>query len=285
MSALLFSSLDEDGISPLNLSNRALSYGDGIFETIRIVDGMVPLLDYHRARFLRGVEALALGSSLEMLKQFDQELERAVQSLQIIGHQSGLVKLFAIRREGGRGYAPAQPCITDIYLQAFELPNYQAEFYRTGIHLKLCHHRLSEQPALAGIKHLNRLDQVLAARELGDSQEGVMLDQQDHAVEGTKSNLLVFSGGKLFTPEIVSCGIRGTLLSALLAGELEAFQLHEKPITMEDIYAADSLAMINSVFGIWPVARFEQAEYLIEPQCRELMSAVKDRFGFSYEVD
>ena len=228
MSASLFSSLDEDGISPLSLSNRALSYGDGIFETIRVVDGMVPLLDYHRARFLRGIEALDLGSSLEMLNQFDQALERAVQRLQILEHQSGLVKLFAIRREGGRGYAPAQPCVTDIHLQAFDLPHYQAEFYSAGIHLKLCDHRLSEQPVLAGIKHLNRLDQVLAAKELGDAPEGLMLDQHNHVVEGTKSNLIVLSGGKLFTPEIVSCGIRGTLLSALLAGELEAFQLSEQ---------------------------------------------------------
>lgn len=285
MSALLFSSLDEDGASPLSLSNRALSYGDGIFETIRIVNGMVPLLDYHRARFLRGVEALTLGSSLEMLEQFDHALERAVQKMQLIEHPSGLVKLFAIRREGGRGYAPAQPCVTDIQLQAFELPHYQSEFYSKGIHLKLCDHRLSEQPALAGIKHLNRLDQVLAARELADSPEGLMLDQHNHVVEGTKSNLVVFSGEKIVTPEIVNCGIRGTLLSALLAGEVASLKLHERPITLDDIYSADGLAMINSVFGVWPVSQFEQAEYSISSQCRKLMTAVQERFGFSYEID
>ena len=285
MSALLFSSLDEDGVPPLSLSNRALSYGDGIFETIRIVDGMVPLLDYHRARFLLGIEVLGLGAPLDMLNKFDQELERAVQKLQITEHQSALVKLFAIRREGGRGYAPADPCVTDIHLQAFELPHYHDQYYNSGIKLKLCNHRLSAQPALAGIKHLNRLDQVLAAKELGDSPEGLMLDQQSHVVEGTKSNLVVFSGGEIFTPEIMSCGIRGTLLSALLAGELDAFQLREKPISLDDIYAADGLAMINSVFGVWPVARFELAIYSVSSECRELMSAVKDRFGFGYEVD
>lgn len=285
MSALLFSSLDDDGASPLSLSNRALSYGDGIFETIRIVDGMIPLLDYHRARFLRGVEVLALGPSLEMLQKFDQALEDVVRRMQLIEHQSGLVKLFAIRREGGRGYAPMQPSVTDLHLQAFELPQYQADFYRKGIDLKLCAYQLSEQPNLAGIKHMNRLDQVLAARELGDAPEGLMLDQHQRVIEGTKSNLVVFSGGRLLTPEIKTCGIRGTLLSALLAGELDALPLSEQSLTLDDMYAADGLAMINSVFGIWPVAQFGQAKYSIVPQCRELMSRVKERFGFRYEVD
>lgn len=285
MSALLFSSLDEEGVSPLSLSNRALCYGDGIFETIRVVDGAVPLLDYHRARFLKGVEALGLGSTSEMLNKFDQELEQAIQALRLSDHQSALLKIFAIRREGGRGYAPSEPCITDLYIQAFELSHYADDYYRSGIALALCTHRLSEQSALAGIKHLNRLDQVLAARELGECPEGVMLDQRGQVIEGTKSNLLVFSEGQVFTPVLSHCGIRGTLLSALLAGEIASLKLVERTISLDELYKADGIAMINSVFGVWPVSQFESANYSITQDCRALMSVVKERFGFSYEVD
>ena len=285
MTALLFSSLDEGEVPALSLSNRALSYGDGIFETVRVVDGAVPLLDYHRARFVRGVETLALGSALDMLQKFDQALEQALQKLQLLQHPTSLLKIFAIRREGGRGYAPASPSLTDIYVQAFELPHYHDGFYSEGIDLKLCGYRLGAQPALAGIKHLNRLDQVMAARELDDCPEGVVLAQDGAVVEGTKSNLIVFAGQSILTPEITDCGVRGTLLSALLAGELGAIQLREKKLVIDDLYKADGLAMINSVFGVWPVKKFAEKDYAIPDGCRELMVAVKQRFGFGYETD
>ena len=284
MTALLFSSLDEGDTPALSLSNRALSYGDGIFETVRVVDSSVPLLDYHRARFLRGVETLALGSALDMLQKFDQALEQAIQQLQLIEHSTSLLKIFAIRREGGRGYAPANPSLADIYVQAFELPHYQDGFYSEGIELRLCSYRMSEQPVLAGIKHLNRLDQVMAARELGDCPEGIVLDQHGFVVEGTKSNLIVFAGKSIFTPEIRACGVRGTLLSAMLAGEIDAIELCEKRLGIEDLHKADGLAMINSVFGVWPVKKFCEKEYAIPVACRELMVAVKTRFGFGYET-
>ena len=284
MSALLYSSLNEENAPALSLSNRGLAYGDGIFETIRVVDGKVPLLDYHRARFLRGVDVLSLGDTLDLLSSFDQSLESAVQQLQLQGHQSGLVKLLAVRSEGGRGYAPADPAHAEIYIQVFESPHYLEAFYQQGIHLVLCAHRLSEQPMLAGIKHLNRIDQVLGARELGDAPEGLMLDQRGNVVEGTKSNLLVLSGEEIFTPELDLCGIRGTLLGALLAGEVDGLQVQEKKLSVDDLHNADGLIMINSVFGAWPVNAFQDANYVISDRVKTLMNTIKKRFGFSYEA-
>lgn len=290
MSALLYSSLSDERVSPLSLSNRGFAYGDGIFETIRVVDEKVPLLDYHRARFLRGVEVLALGAAVDMLNAFDQYLESAVQQLQLQGHQNGLVKLVATRREGGRGYAPVSPSTADIYIQVFELPHYQETYYHEGIELGLCVHRLSQQPLLAGIKHLNRLDQVMGARELGDTPEGLMLDQQNNVIEGTKSNLLAIIDGQIVTPELSSCGIRGTLLSALLAGDSlddiagEGKGVQERKLSIDDLHQAEALLMINSVFGVWPVKTFQQSSYQMSAQVRALMAAIKVRFGFSYET-
>ncbi|KZZ62867.1 hypothetical protein A3762_01960 [Oleiphilus sp. HI0125] len=288
MGALLYSSLEEESTSPLSLSNRGLAYGDGIFETIRVVQAKVPLLDYHRARFLRGVEVLSLGSSLELLETFDDQLENAVRQLQLHGHENGLVKLIATRKEGGRGYAPIEPSSVDLFIQVFELPHYQESYYSSGIELALCSHRLSEQPMLAGIKHLNRLDQVMGARELNGAPEGVMLDQKNHVIEGTKSNLIALIDGTFYTPELSVCGIRGTLLSALLAGELEefdgSFAIQERQMTLDDLHQADALLMINSVFGVWPVSQFQQSKYAPSTQVNKMMSAVKQRFGFDYEV-
>jgi len=284
VSALLYTSLSEEGVSALSLSNRGFAYGDGIFETIRVVDASVPLLDYHRARFLRGAEALKLGDALALLALFDQSLENAVLQLQLKGHQSGLVKLIAVRSEGGRGYAPAPSAHLDIFTQVFELPHYLESYYQQGIELGLCNYRLSEQPMLAGIKHLNRIDQVMGARELAGEPEGLMLDQRGNVIEGTKSNLLVLRNGEVFTPELDLCGIRGTLLSALLAGEVSGCSIQERKIRLEDLHQADGLLMINSVFGVWPVRLFQGASFTRIERTAVLMEAIKQRFGFNYEV-
>jgi len=283
MSALIFSSLENENVPPISLANRGLAYGDGIFETLRVVDGKIPLIDYHRARFVRGVEVLGLGNVSEMLSIFDCELEQTVNRLIALGRDTALIKVFAVRKEGGRGYAPVDNPVSDVFVQAFELPHYPSDYYQLGISLKLCEFRLGQQPALAGIKHLNRLEQVMASRELGESPEGIVLDQNGCVVEGTKSNLLVFKGDQILTPEITSCGVRGTLVSALLAGEVPDFKLVTSTITVDELRHADSLAMVNSVFGLWPVASFDGSQYTVSNVCRALQSGIAQRFGFVYE--
>ena len=111
-----------------------------------------------------------------------------------------------------------------------------------------------------------------------------MLDQRGNVVEGTKSNLLVLSGEEIFTPELDLCGIRGTLLSALLAGEVDGLQVQEKKLNVDDLHNADGLLMINSVFGAWPVNAFQDSNYVISDRVKILMNTIKKRFGFSYEA-
>lgn len=284
MSALLFSSLDDECASPITLSNRALSYGDGVFEALRVIDQAVPLIDYHRARFLRGVEVLKLGSAVDLLRLFDEALEQALVKLASLDHQDGLVKVFGIRAAGGRGYAPATPCYAEVYFQVYESPHYPSNYAQTGIEVACCAHRLSEQPALAGIKHLNRLDQVMASMELGELPEGLVCDQSGRVIEGTKSNVLMFVGDEIVTPCLSRSGVRGTMLSALLAGELLGYSVTEGDIAFEQLMNADSVAMVNSVFGLWPVIRIEDAEFKVSQKCRSLQSAMVERFGFVYEA-
>lgn len=284
MSALLFSSLDDECASPITLSNRALSYGDGVFETLRVIDQTVPLVDYHRARFMRGVEVLKLGSATDLLRLFDEALEQALVKLALLDHQDGLIKVFGIRSAGGRGYAPTTPCFSQVYFQVFESPHYPSSYAKTGIELAHCAYRLSEQPALAGIKHLNRLDQVLASMELGPLPEGLMCDQAGRVIEGTKSNVLVFMGDKIVTPDLSRAGVRGTMLSALLAGELPSFSIRQDDISFEQLMSADSIAMINSVFGLWPVIKVDGVTFEVSQMCRSLQTSIMKRFGFAYEA-
>lgn len=277
MTALLYSSLDDEPGVQLSLSNRGLCYGDGLFETIRVVGYQAPLIAYHRQRFERSCEVMGF-DALNSLADFDAICERALIKLDELGHPRALIKIFAIRSEGGRGYTPAPQSHPEFYYQLFELPAYPIDFYHQGVDTKICRYRLSEQPALAGIKHLNRLDQVLASRELNGLAEGILLDGSGHVVEGTKSNILVFTEDDIHTPRIVTCGVAGVLREALL--ESNSITIKEKDILPEDLHSASGIALINSVFGLWPVRCLDGHTLPIAPACRALQSHISQQFAF-----
>jgi 4-amino-4-deoxychorismate lyase len=277
MTALLYSSLQDEQAMPLGLSNRGLCYGDGLFETIRVCDSIVPLVDYHRERFQSSCNVLGFDAT-SALQSFDATLGSALNKLAELEHSDALIKIFAIRSEGGRGYAPSPQSHPDFYFQVFESPSYPVDFSRHGVDVKLCTHRLSEQPVLAGIKHLNRLDQVLASRELNGMAEGLVLDAKGQVIEGTKSNLLVFTEDEILTPKIETCGVAGVLRAAIL--DSREVPVHEAHISLDDLNPAKGLALINSVFGLWPVRCFEGKTLPIAAACRSVQSYISEQFGF-----
>lgn len=288
MTALLFSSIEAqttdimEGDAPaiVSLSNRGLCYGDGLFETIRCSNKEMPLLAFHRERFARGVEVLKLGELEQALLVFDQSIEFCQGKLLELGRSDGLIKLIFTRRAGGRGYVPAIAGF-EVFIQVFEAPCFAIANFQTGVEVVLCEHRLSEQAKLAGIKHLNRLDQVLAASELQGKEEGLVRDQSGHVIEGTKSNLLVFTGDGIFTPRISGAGVAGALRAFLLAGGLNSIKVEEADFSVLDIENAQALALINSVFGCWPINTFAQTTYQVDVRCRQIQSGLASDLGFS----
>jgi 4-amino-4-deoxychorismate lyase len=130
--------------------------------------------------------------------------------------------------------------------------------------LRQCTHRLSENPALAGIKHLNRLDQVVARSEWAGAQtgEGLMLGQDGRVVSGTMSNIFVQRDRKLLTPAIDGAGIAGVVRALVLdtAEDLGA-KVGVDAVSLDDVYRADALFLTNSLIGVLRVSRFESIEY------------------------
>jgi 4-amino-4-deoxychorismate lyase len=128
-----------------------------------------------------------------------------------------------------------------------------------GIKAFVCEQRLADQPVLAGIKHLNRLEQVLASREFPDSSwyEGLMRDYADNIIEGTRSNLFIAMHDKLYTPELSRCGIAGILRGQLIG--VYGSTLHVADLPASCLDEADEIFVCNSVLGIWPVVHLRHA--------------------------
>jgi 4-amino-4-deoxychorismate lyase len=236
----------------LPVTDRGLLYGDGVWETISIRDGVPQLLDWHMERLLQGLQALAI--TPPDMQQLMQEIH-ATSSLK----QQGVMKLVVTRGSGQRGYNPHGLTDSTRIIQSSECPVYPVDYARQGIRLALCETALAHQPRLAGFKHLNRLEQVLARAEFGaDFQEGLVRDYHGHVIEGTMSNLFVLmQDGSVHTPDLHACGIAGVMRRLILKvlGEW-GIPCHIRDIGLEDIKAADSLFMTNSLIGVWPVREF-----------------------------
>ncbi|MDE2054484.1 MAG: aminotransferase class IV, partial [Xanthomonadaceae bacterium] len=151
-----------------------------------------------------------------------------------------------------RGYAPpARPAGTRV-VTAFPAPALPPDWYRDGIRVRCCALRLAAQPKLAGIKHLNRLEQVLARAEWSDADvvEGLLFDQRDNLVSATAANVFVGMGDALLTPPVDACGVAGVLRGTLL-DELPGARV--KTVTKEDLMRADEIFLTSSVRGVLPV--------------------------------
>jgi 4-amino-4-deoxychorismate lyase len=242
----------EERVSALD---RGLAYGDGLFETIRAVNGKAPLWARHLARLSDGCQRLGLPAPDAGV--LSQEFARVAE-----GIPDAVVKITLTRGRGERGYAPPEQVDVTRIVAAFPSPLLPAHWCRDGIRVRCCELRLAAQPRLAGIKHLNRLEQVLARGEWPDAAvvEGLLFDQAGNLVSATAANVFVGIEGGLLTPPIDQCGVAGVLRGALLDALPE---IRVRAMTKEDLMRADEMFLTSSVRGVLPVRTLDERAFRI----------------------
>ena len=237
--------LGDDGarIAP---DDRAFQYGDGVFETLVVRDGVARRLDRHLARLARGCRALGFDAPTLAgeIDAFVRGIDRAV------------LKLIVSRGSGPRGYRPPDAPAPTVAMSLHAWPEWPPAWNSDGVVARWCDTRVAEQPKLAGIKHLNRLEQVLARAEWSgfEPQEGLMCNARDELVAATQANVFVVRGGALMTPRVDRSGVAGITRALLLDGARElGIACREDTVTRADAESADELFVCNSIIGIWPV--------------------------------
>jgi 4-amino-4-deoxychorismate lyase len=131
-----------------------------------------------------------------------------------------------------------------------------AAYSSQGVGVHLCRTRVAVQPALAGIKHLNRLENVLARAEWSDPAiaEGLLCDTEDNVIGGTMSNLFIAKEGRLITPELDRCGVAGVMRDLVMElAHAHGIPLQVTAISLDDLFDAAEVFVVNSVIGLWPV--------------------------------
>lgn len=235
----------------IDARDRGLQYGDGLFETIAFRQNRLELLDAHLARLNLGCERLKLFVTATDFSLIKTELQQLTAALKT----DAVIKIILTRGVGGRGYQYAENVSITRIISSHPMPEYPPGFQQ-GVDIRICEQRLACNPQLAGIKHLNRLEQVLARNEWRDSRiaEGLMFDTDDHLIEGTMSNIMLFRQGALLTPDLSHCGINGVMRSSLLQiARHNDWPVYETHLTLDDLLTADECLLCNSVIGIWPV--------------------------------
>jgi 4-amino-4-deoxychorismate lyase len=237
--------------------DRGLAYGDGVFRTLAVRRGRPQ--DWHRqyrklAEDCRALAIVCPGSELLLA-----DIRR------LCGDDAAVcVKIVVTRGAGMRGYAVPAPAEPSRILLKSPLPDYPAQNYAAGVRLHLCRLRLSRQPQLAGIKHLNRLENVLARMEWEDAQiaEGLLLDADDLVIECSMSNIFMRSGHTLRTPDLSRCGVAGVTRQRVIeAAPQLGYHVEIADMTLPELLRADEVIICNSLYGAWQVRALQDTTW------------------------
>lgn len=253
----------------LPVTDRGLLYGDGVFRTLRLRQGRPLNWPMHYRLLALDCDALGLpvpaeGTLLDDVRQ--------------LGPIDAICRISVTRGTGRRGYAYAEPVTPTRIVAAYpDVPRDEAA-WREGVVVRRCALVLGEQRRLAGVKSLNRLDNVLARAEWHDPgiREGLILDAGRRVIEGTMSNVFAVFGQRVVTPDLSRCGVRGAQRERLLAIATRAgLEPEAADVPYATLLSADEVFLTNSVIGIWPVSGCEARRWRPGPVTRQLQALLE----------
>lgn len=254
----------------IRINDRGLAYGDGCFETIAVKHGEPLLWQPHMQRLFASCGRLGIRT------EFDSAVLEHEARQVLKQHENAVLKIMVTRGTGGQGYradkGPATRIVCSLPWRARA-----AGLRDKGIRLRICETRLACNPRLAGIKHLNRLEQVLARAEWHDDyDEGLMLNAKGLVIEGTMSNIFLQAGDEVVTPALEECGVAGVIRDQILQILADTgITCRQEAITLDMIYKADALFVTNSLIGLWPVATLDNRTYPVTDLEKQLQHVIE----------
>jgi 4-amino-4-deoxychorismate lyase len=262
IAALVNGALVNHTSKSVDLKERGLSYGDGLFETMLLSQGAVQLVDLHMARLQLGCERLGITCSEQLIRDDIAKL--------CFDRDSGVIKVIVTRGAGGRGYRSTGLTATRIAL-LYAQPSEAAR----DLKVRWCQTRLARNAQLAGLKHLNRLEQVLAQNEWHDTSigEGLMLDTEGELICATSSNLFAVIDDILVTPDLRYSGVRGVMRAHVITvAQRLGIVVEERALRPDEFAHATEVFLTNAVRGIRPVVQLDEQCWPVGPVTNQLLA-------------
>lgn len=232
----------------IDIENRGLAYGDGIFTTAKILNGNVQYLTAHIERLAFGCKKLGIFSAAF------NELKKQLTSI-AKNYSLAVLKVIIIANSGGRGYARAKSNNHDLIIMVHDYPKHYNALVGTGINVGISKQQLGINPMLGGLKHLNRLEQVLLRQELSarDEDDLLVTNIHDEVIEATSANVFFFLKGILCTPNVTRSGVNGVMRQAILQHYPDTIV---KSFSLNEIAKAEAMFVCNCVMGVIPIVNF-----------------------------
>ena len=235
--------------------SRGLHYGDGVFRTALVVDSMI--VDFDRQIAKLEADATALDLSAVAARACARDARKLAAR-----YKDGVIKMMLWRKSTGRGYRPSTRNAERLVVHA-DLASMSNASWARGIVAMRAAVAVSSQPRLAGIKHLARLEQVLASAEWPSGvSEAIQCDVRGRAISGTRSNLFWVARGALYTPELSECGVAGMMREKVLGlAQALGIRWHIGAFSWRDFANSEEAFVTNSLIGIWPLRRCERSRW------------------------
>ena len=257
----------------LSVLDRGLQYGDGLFETIAICKGNPLLWNRHWYRLKEGCERL--GINVPDKNQLENEIAIITEDV-----DAGVLKLVVTRGCSSRGYVVDARSTSNQILYLFPWPSWPGKRQEQGVDVRLCATRLGTNTQLAGIKHLNRMEQVLARMEWeGEVAEGLLQDQEGDIIEGTSSNLFAVIDNQIYTPDLSRCGVAGVMRAEVMeSASSMRIDVNIDKLTIARLESADEVFLTNSIIGIWPVKSIDSRKYPVGVITKNIQNQLRSAY-------
>ena len=241
-------------------TDRGLAYGDGLFSTIKVESGQLCLWAFHLQRLQLGAKRLFFPDIDWCVLTNEVELLAA----SLADKSNAVIKVIITRGSGGRGYS-IQGCSEPLrILSDHDYPHFYRQWQSEGIDVIQCQQTLSINPQLAGLKTLNRLEQVLIKCELErhHALEGIVCDTDGNVIEACTANVFLYLNKQWVTPQLDGCGVKGVKRRQVMESALKAnISMIEKQVSIDDLFNADAVFVTNALMGIVPIKKFQAHHY------------------------
>ncbi|MCP4322917.1 MAG: aminodeoxychorismate lyase [Alteromonadales bacterium] len=244
----------------INATDRGLAYGDGLFSTMKVEYGELQLWGFHLQRLQLGAQKLFF-PEIDWL-QLSNEVKGVAKQLN--DEKESVIKVIITRGSGGRGYSitgcesPLRIISTSAY------PSFYHQWQQQGIELILCETIVSSNAMLAGLKTLNRLEQVLIKRELESkgAVEGIVCDNNGYVIEACSANLFIFLNGVWQTPKLELSGVAGVQRRNIIERAKQVYiEIKQTNIHKDQLLDAEAICLSNALMGLVPVKKFQGREF------------------------
>jgi len=260
----------------IDAKDRGLAYGDGLFSTIKVQYGQLQLWELHLQRLQLGAQKLYF-PDIDWA-QLSAEVDLVAQQMK--AQAQCVLKVIITRGSGGRGYSSTGCDTAQRIISTGPYPEFYQQWREQGIKVILCESQLASNRQLAGLKTLNRLEQVLIKKELESKQavEGIVCDNQGVVIEACSANLFIFLDGRWQTPKLDSSGVAGVQRRYVMQlAEQAGITIDETYIHVERLKEAQAICLSNALMGIVPVNQYQQTVFGRESlaRCRQLQSLIE----------